>query len=121
MRDSNHNLPHIKTYRKKLRTHGTHAEAKLWPYLKNRQLRGRKFRRQYSVGNYILDFYCPSEKLAVELDGPYHNHPAQIEYDAARTQYLEEQGIRVLRFKNEMVFGCPETILDEIARFFDSK
>jgi hypothetical protein len=66
------NLPHLKTFRQKLRNNLTPAEAKLWAYIKNSQVEGRKFRRQHSVDNYILDFYCPSERLAIELDGQGH-------------------------------------------------
>lgn len=63
------NLPYLKTFRKELRNNLTPAEAKFWKIVQNKNFEGRKFRRQHSVGNYILDFYCPSEKLAVELDG----------------------------------------------------
>ena len=66
------NLPYLKTFRKELRNNLTPAEAKFWKIVQNKNLEGRKFRRQHSVGNYILDFYCPSEKLAVELDGEVH-------------------------------------------------
>jgi len=65
------NLPALKYFRRKLRSKMTPAEAKLWTYLKGKQLEGKKFRRQHSVSRYILDFYCPSSKLAIELDGPY--------------------------------------------------
>ncbi|WP_255518216.1 endonuclease domain-containing protein [Fulvivirga sp. M361] len=64
-----YNKPELKKFRKELRNNGTSAEATLWTMLKNKQLEGRKFRRQYSVGYYILDFYCTSERLAIELDG----------------------------------------------------
>ena len=67
-----HNLNQLKPKRKDLRTNGTSAEAVLWNHLKNRQLSGRKFRRQFSVDYYILDFFCPEENLCIELDG--HNH-----------------------------------------------
>ena len=120
MRNSNHNLPHLIAYRKHLRTYGTHAEAVLWLSLKKRQLEGRRFRRQYSVGPYILDFFCPSEKLAVEVDGPYHNEPQQVIRDEKRTRYLEEQGIRVVRVENEAVFEDLEAVLAYIAGFFGS-
>ena len=67
----------LKTFRKELRSNLTPAEAKLWTYLKNKKLGGRRFRRQHSVGGYILDFYCPTEKLAIELDGQGHLHDGQ--------------------------------------------
>jgi very-short-patch-repair endonuclease len=67
-----HNRVELKPFRKKLRNNSTSAEATLWTYLKNRQLEGRKFRRQHSIGNYIADFYCPEEQLVIELDGEGH-------------------------------------------------
>jgi len=74
------NLPELAGFRRKLRNALTPAEARLWTLLKRAAL-GRKFRRQHSVGRYILDFYCPSEKLAVELDGEDHFMPWGITYD----------------------------------------
>ena len=91
----------------------------LWSALKNKQLQGRRFRRQYSIGNYILDFYCPSEKLALELDGDSHDDVLRAGYDDERTRFLEEQGIRVLRIENDVVFSMPEDLLEYIAGFFD--
>lgn len=66
------NLPHLKTFRQTLRKKLTTAEARFWKVVQNKQFEGRKFRRQHSIGNYILDFYCSSEKLAIELDGEVH-------------------------------------------------
>jgi very-short-patch-repair endonuclease len=77
-------LPKYKPVRRALRTDGTPAEAALWTLLKRRQLQGRRFRRQHSVRPYVLDFYCPEERLAVELDGSVHFEPARRAYDAAR-------------------------------------
>lgn len=104
--------------RRHLRTHGTPAEAALWLRLQRRQLQGRRFRRQHSIGPFILDFYCPPERLAVELDGAVHDDPAQRAYDEARTAWLAEQGIRVVRFENRLVFECPEAVLAAIAAHF---
>ena len=76
----------------------TKEERRLWyEYLHNYPFR---FRRQVVFGNYILDFYCAAAKLAVELDGSQHYDPAQQEYDARRTAYLNSLGIYVLRFSN---------------------
>ena len=112
------NLPHLKTFRKKLRNNLTPAEAKFWTLVQNSKLEGRKFRRQHSVGNYILDFYCPSEKLAIELDGEVHfNETAQLK-DAERTLFLNYYGIKVLRFENKLVFEQTEQVLDEIKESF---
>lgn len=70
--EKTHNLPRIKAFRRKLRSNLTPAEAALWNILKNSKVEGRKFRRQHSVGKYVLDFYCPAERPAVELDGQGH-------------------------------------------------
>lgn len=108
------NLPYLKENRRTLRKNLTPAEASLWTLLKSKQLEGRKFRRQHSVGNYILDFYCPEEKLCVELDGAHHFTSAGENYDAGRTEYLNSVGIRVIRFENKLVFKRPEAVLEEI-------
>jgi very-short-patch-repair endonuclease len=89
--------------RQRLRTHGTPAEGRLWRAIQRRQIGGFKFRRQYGVGPYVLDFYCPEARLAVELDGAVHDDPQQAEHDAARTRALEAQFIRVIRFSNTLV------------------
>lgn len=115
------NLPHLKTFRKQLRNNSTPAEAKLWTCLQKSQLDGRKFRRQHSVANYILDFYCPSEAIAIELDGEVHNSVEQKEYDRERDLFLEATGIRVLRFENRVVFEQPEYLLNEVRKWFGWK
>ena len=115
-----HNHRRLLATRKKLRSAMTPAEARLWTYLKAGQLNGRKFRRQHSVGSYILDFYCPGEKLAVELDGEAHVGPIAAAYDAERTAYLQAQGIEVLRFENKAVWDMPEALLNRIREGFRS-
>jgi very-short-patch-repair endonuclease len=112
------NLPHLKKFRKHLRKNLTPAEAKFWKVLQHSNLEDRKFRRQHSVGNYILDFYCPSEKLAVELDGQVHFNETSREHDYERKLFLEKQGIRVLRFENKRVFEDLEWVLDVIRSNF---
>ena len=94
------------------------AEARLWNHLKGRSLWGRKFRRQHSFGPYVLDFYCPGERLAVELDGAAHDHEAAQHRDAIRTRFLEGAGIRVVRFENRQVIENLEGVLAVIAREF---
>ena len=89
--------------RKELRNHSTSAEATLWKMLKGKQIAGLKFRRQHSVGPYILDFYCPQIKLALELDGEVHNR--QQDNDEQRSNFLNRvDDIEVLRFENRTVF-----------------
>ena len=112
------NLKYLKQNRRDLRNNLTPAEASLWKLLKSKQLEGRKFRRQYSVGNYILDFYCTSERLAIELDGAHHFTEEGMKYDEVRTAYLNSVAIRVIRFENKLVFDDPEYILKEIKSNF---
>ena len=115
------NLPYLKTFRRKLRNNSTAAEAKLWSALKGKQLEGRKFRRQFSVANYILDFYCPAENLAIELDGQGHFEASQVEYDYERDQFLIHCGIKVLRFENKWVWNNLEGLLEEVKSNFGWK
>ena len=111
------NKPELKEQRRQLRTYGTAAEATLWGMLKNRQIKGLRWRRQFSVGPYILDFYCPEIKLAIELDGKDHFTESGMEHDMERSRYLEyNHNIRVLRFENKMVWKEPETIIAEIEK-----
>ncbi|NJM48782.1 MAG: endonuclease domain-containing protein [Alkalinema sp. RU_4_3] len=84
-----------------LRDNMTPAEELLWSALRNKQLLGLRFRRQHAVGNFILDFYCPAYKLAIEVDGSVHDD-RQTE-DAVRTQKLEQHNYQVLRFHNEEI------------------
>ena len=86
--------------------------------LKGRRLGGCKFRRQHSVGLYVLDFYCPSESLGIELDGSVHDDPARRTYDVKRQEALEAEGIRVLRFENRTVLRTPGVVLTTISEAF---
>ena len=110
-----HNRSALEPRRKELRSNLTPAEAALWKILQRSQVSGKKFRRQHSVGNYILDFYCPECRLAVELDGQPHFSPVAWEHDLHRTEYLEELNIRVLRFENRDVFEHLEWVLRTIS------
>jgi very-short-patch-repair endonuclease len=96
----------------KLRREMTPAEVRLWNALKDRKLGGLKFRAQHPVGRFILDFYCPSQRLVVELDGGVHEK--QLEYDQARTEFLNAYGYRVVRFPNEEVLTNLTSVLKQI-------
>ncbi|MDR1678182.1 MAG: endonuclease domain-containing protein [Prevotellaceae bacterium] len=111
------NIPAMKPLRRELRSRLTPAEAALWRMIKNRQLCGERFLRQYSVGCYILDFYCPKHRLAIELDGEIHFNSTAQEYDANRTDYLNSVGIRVLRFENCEVFEHTQQVLVMIENY----
>jgi very-short-patch-repair endonuclease len=101
---------------RELRKQATDAEALLWRHLRNRRLGGFKFRRQQPLGSFVLDFYCEEAKLAVELDGGGHAEKRQARYDASRTAWLGEQGIRVVRFWDSEVLKDTKAVLEEILR-----
>ena len=111
-----YNVPTLKTRRRELRKNNTKAERVLWECLRKNKL-GVKFYRQYSVGKYIVDFYCPRQRLAVELDGGYHLKAEIRIHDEARTKLLEKQGIIVIRFWNTEVFDSLETVLQKIQEY----
>jgi very-short-patch-repair endonuclease len=94
-----------KEKRRTLRKEQTYCEKILWRYLRNRQLLDCKFRRQYSIDQFVLDFYSPEIKFAIELDGDVHNTPDQKEYDVKRQEYLETFGITFLRITNDELLG----------------
>lgn len=105
------NDPILKDRRRELRRNQTDAERAFWAKIRNKQFLGMKFFRQYSFGSYILDFYCPEKKLAVELDGGQHNQPEDREYDAVRTNYLNAHGVEVVRLWNNEVLGEMDGVL----------
>ena len=88
--------------RRKLRNNMTEAETILWSQIKQHRL-GVKFRRQYGIGFYILDFYCPELKLAIEIDGNIHQTPEQTSIDIERQKSLESIGLKFLRFTNTQI------------------
>ena len=114
-----HNRKELEQNRKTLRNNLTPAEVVLWKAIQRGKLDGRKFRRQHSVDRYILDFYCPTELLAVELDGAHHYTLAGSEHDYERTVVLNNLNIRVLRFENKLVFERLDWVLEEIRRHFN--
>ena len=104
-----------KLKRQYLRNNATHAERILWSKLKGKQLLGRKFRRQHGIGPFIVDFYCPECKLAIEIDGPIHWAKEAKEYDRHREEYIRRYGIHFLRFTNSAVVESLDGVLMEIA------
>ena len=103
---------------RKLRNDSTDAERKLWHHLRNRQINGIKFRRQYPIAGYVADFAAPSIRLVVELDGG--QHLLRTEYDRQRTDRLGCNGYQVLRFWNDDVLLRTEQVLSEILRMIDA-
>jgi len=108
------NNPQLKQRRRELRSNQTDAEKVFWSQVRNRQLNGMRFLRQYSFGPYILDFYCPLIKLAVELDGGQHNKRDNREYDSFRSEYLKAHGIEVIRFWDNEVLLDIQGILNKL-------
>lgn len=99
-------------FARKLRKSPTKAEQVLWQFLKDRNFLGKKFRRQYLFRGFILDFYCPEEKLAIELDGSIHLK--QKAYDLARQEFIESFNLRFLRINNEDIFKNMNNVLERI-------
>lgn len=109
----------IRTRRvRELRRNQTEAERAAWHLLRDRRL-GAKFRRQYRIDKWVVDFYCFEHRLALELDGGIHSQPSQMRKDAEKEDYLRTIGVRLLRVPNEMVLEDPEGFIrkvrDEIA------
>ena len=117
--DRIHNNAAQKQRRRALRNNPTPAEKALWNCLKGRKLNGRKFRRQHGIGPYIVDFYCPSEQLVIELDGASHDAPNVREYDATRQRFLEKKGFRVVRFSNGKVLAQLSLVCEAIEQSFE--
>ncbi|MBJ6748654.1 endonuclease domain-containing protein [Geomonas anaerohicana] len=97
-----------------LRQHMTDAEQLLWFCLRRKQMGGFRFRRQHPVEKFVLDFYCAEARLAVELDGGQHNQPLNALRDRGRTDFLEAQGISLLRIWNHELFVNLEGVLERI-------
>jgi very-short-patch-repair endonuclease len=118
--DTTFNRPAQKHRRQYLRNHATDAERKLWSMLKGKQLLGYKFRRQQGIEQYVVDFYCPRAKLAIEIDGATHCSPQQKAADRQRTERIKSHGIAVLRFNNTDVFensdGVMTAIIDSLKK-----
>jgi very-short-patch-repair endonuclease len=97
-----------------LRSNLTKAEELLWQNLRNRRLKGFKFRRQHPIAGYIADFYCHEARLVIEIDGGIHDLSDYQEHDIGRTIELEKLGIKVIRFKNKEILSDPEKVLNNI-------
>lgn len=112
MVDGTYNNSVFKGRRKELRANQTEAEKILWEQLRGRKLEKCKFWRQYSVGPYILDFYCPQIRLAIEIDGIQHQDA--VEYDEEREKYLTAQDIKTIRYKNNEVVNALDKVMKKI-------
>ena len=109
-----YNQKELKEKRKELRSNSTSAEAVLWRMLKGKQIGGKRWRRQFSIGYYILDFYCPEIKLAIELDGNEHYTVIGKFNDERREEYLKSLGITIIRFENKDIWCSTEHVIETI-------
>ena len=106
--------PAVRQRAKELRRRMTPAELRLWDRLRKKQLLGLKFRPQHPVHHFILDFYCYSQHLVIELDGSIHDQ--QQDYDQARAEWLTQRDFKVIRFSNEAIFNDIEGVLQKISQ-----
>ena len=113
--------PRLKPKARALRTNLTDAEQRLWSRLRRKQILGVQFYRQRPVGNYIMDFFAPAVRLVVEVDGAHHAEATQAEYDKNRTEYLEQIGLKVLRFDDRQVLTQTDAVIEEGLRSMTEK
>ena len=97
-----------------LRDNMTSQEMKLWERLSKKQVLGQRFRRQHTIEKYVLDFFCLQCRLSIEVDGKHHLLPEEMEYDKIRTNYLNDLGIKELRFSNELVENDIDSVVNKI-------
>lgn len=100
--------------RRKLRRNSTQAELKFWQNVRNKQILNLRFRKQHSIGNYIVDFYCPNKKLIIEIDGDTHSGELSERYDNRRTAYLVALGYNVIRYNNRDVLTNIEGVFADL-------
>ncbi len=110
------NKAKYKSRRQALRNDATDAERVLWQQLRHKQL-GVKFRRQHSMGEYIVDFYCPAAKLVIECDGSQHFEADAIGYDNERTVYLNALGMTVRRYHNRQILTQIDAVIEDIMQY----
>ncbi len=115
-----HNRKAMEEVRRELRKDPTPCESLLWARLRGSQLSGYKFRRQHSIGVYILDFYCPAKRLCIEVDGNVHNNAAAIAHDKERDETLAQLIIKTIRFTNNEVATDIDCVLKEITAFLNA-
>jgi len=108
-----YNQPCLKGVRRNLRQQGISVEKVLWSKIRNKQ-QEYKFRRQYSVGRYILDFYCPKIKLGIEVDGATHGTKMEVKKDVEKEKFISRFGIKIIRFINVDIYNNIDGVLMEI-------
>lgn len=110
------NFKKLRPFSRSLRSNMTPAEKRLWEKIRRKQLNGLMFHRQQIIGNCIADFYCPQAKLVIEVDGKQHYTEPGMEYDEIRDDFMNNLGIKVLRFSNDKVLNDTDAVVDEIRK-----
>ena len=114
-----YNTEKYKIFRKSLRNNMPAPEQRIWYYIRSKRL-GYKFRRQYSFGCYIVDFYCPDFRLAIEIDGDSHGTEDGIIRDNTRNIYLKNLNILIKRYTNNDVMKNIEGVMEDLENFIVS-
>jgi len=104
-------------FRRRLRREATQAEVNLWSSLRGRRFLQLKFRRQHSIGPFVIDFYCPAERLGIEVDGGQHFEAAHVFYDEARSRFLATRGVRIVRFTDAEVLADLDGVLQALRSY----
>jgi len=115
------NPKHSKNLRKHLRNNMTQTEVMLWNKLKGKQLLGYKVRRQYGIADYIVDFYCPRLKLAIEVDGDSHYTRKGKKHDIKRDEFIQNKGIKILRIPTIEVYANLDGVIEYLAQKFKER
>jgi len=108
---------HVKQMARELRNNQTAAEQELWNRIRNKQLGGYRFLRQYAINRYIADFYCSKVKVVVEVDGRIHDSEDKKEYDKIREEIIKMHGIRIIRFTNDEIMNDLEDVLKRLSEY----
>ncbi len=106
--------PRLKARARSLRSSLTDAEQRLWSRLRRKQVLGVQFYRQRPIGNYIVDFFAPAVRLVIEVDGAHHSEVTQAKYDKKRSTYLEQIGLKVLRFDDRQMLTETDAVIEEV-------
>lgn len=102
------------TLKRNLRREMTLSEKKLWLKLRGKQFKFLKFRRQHGIGPYVVDFFCPAKKIAIEVNGDIHAFEKQIEQDKRREDFLKELGIQIIRYTNNDILKNIEGVMEDL-------
>lgn len=115
------NPKYSKNIRRHLRNNMTETEVILWGKLKGRQITGYKIRRQYGVGSYVVDFYCPQLKLAIEVDGESHYTREGEEHDKKRDAFIRDKGIEIIRIPTSEIYDNLDGVVQHVANIFKKR